>query len=146
MRSDVVQGHVNLAKMGKRDVNGNVRWKYVFMYIDGYYQYNYTKYMKGIGTVREGVLTTTLSPAQFREVLGSDSIDRMKVFENLDNLYKRIEKCQSRHSLGTLECSKCVDYNMCLMRDDLSALLENKDKFESIRDSLKQGFILLPHL
>ena len=148
MRSDVVQGHVNLAKMGKRDVNGNVRWKYVFMYIDGYYQYNYTKYMKGVGTVREGVLTTTATPEQVAEWLSSVGGSRtLKVFDELQVVQKRVDKCRSSiDRRGTTLCSECREEGTCTLSDSLFVAKEDWHKANEVCDSLKQGFILLPHL
>ena len=98
MQSVLEQGHVNLAMAGKKDINGNTIWKYVFLRIEGGHQYNYTKYMKGAGIVREGVLTTTATPEQVAEWLSSVGGSRtLKVFDELQAVQKRVDKC--RHSI-----------------------------------------------
>lgn len=149
MQSVLEQGHVNLAKMGKRDINGNTRWKYIFLRIDGGHQYNYTKYMKGIGTVREGVLTTTAHPEELRGTLVSmEGRHLLKVFDELQVVQKRVDKCRSSiDSRGTITCDECSEYGACRLNDNLFEAEESVGKANAVCDSLKGSpFILLPHL
>lgn len=148
MQSVLEQGHVNLAMAGKKDINGNTRWKYIFLRIKGGHQYNYTKYMKGAGIVREGVLTTTATPEQVAEWLSSVGGSRtLKVFDELQVVQKRVDKCRSSiDRRGTTLCSECREEGTCTLSDSLFVAKEAWYKANEVCDSLKQGFILLPHL
>ena len=148
MQSVLEQGHVNLAMAGKKDINGNTRWKYVFFRIEGGHQYNYTKYMKGMGVVREGVLTTTAHPEELRGTLVSiEGRHLLKVFDELQVVQKRVDKCRSSiDRRGTITCDACREEGTCTLSDSLFVAKEDWDKANAVCDSLKQGFILLPHL
>ncbi len=148
MQSVLEQGHVNLAMAGKKDINGNTRWKYVFFRIDGECQYNYTKYMKGMGVVREGVLTTTAHPEELRGTLVSiEGRHLLKVFDELQVVQKRVDKCRSSiDRRGTITCDECREEGTCTLSDSLFVAKEDWDKASDVCESLKQGFILLPHL
>lgn len=148
MQSVLEQGHVNLAMAGKKDINGNTRWKYVFLRIEGEHQYNYTKYMKGMGIVREGVLTTTAHPEELRGTLVSmEGRHLLRVFDELQVVQKRVDKCRSSiDRRGTTLCSECREEGTCTLSDSLFVAKEDWLKANEVCDSLKQGFILLPHL
>ena len=149
MQSVLEQGHVNLAMAGNKDINGNTRWKYVFLRIEGGHQYNYTKYMKGVGIVREGVLTTTASPEELRGALISDQrLQLLNVHDELRVVQKRVDECRSSiDSRGTITCDECSEYGACILNDNLFVAEEDWDKANAVCDSLKGSpFILLPHL
>lgn len=147
MKSVSAEGHVNLAVLcKKRDVNGNSRWRYIFMYVEGGHQTNYTKYMKGIGTFSNGTIISTLSPPEVVDYLTAIDGSRMlKVFSDMKDLYKKIDKCKaSIDRRGSITCKECSEYLTCPLALALSLKREEWVKANAVCESLKTGFIHLP--
>lgn len=147
MRSVSAEGHVNLAVLcKKRDVNGNSRWRYIFMYIEGGHQYNYTKYMKGIGTFSNGTIISTLSPPEVVDYLTDEgNFHNLKVSEELRSVAKKVDKCRSSiDRRGSITCKECSEYFTCTLSASLLSAGESCYKANEVCKSLKTGFIYPP--